>query len=114
MKKLLAPLQVKVEEWKKNTSALEREHDKGQYHQTQTRNSCSHYISVIIQQNQTPHSVDYMYMYILHVHVCGLLVEEFPRIKWLHGTACSRHSFWSSEGLVHTSTVYGGSRQSGI
>ena len=66
---------------KKNTSALEREHDKGQYHQTQTRNSCSHYISVIIQQNQTPHSVDYMYymyMYILHVHVCGLLVEEFP------------------------------------
>ena len=28
MKKLLAPLQVKVEEWKKNTSALEREHDK--------------------------------------------------------------------------------------
>ena len=79
MKKLLAPLQVKVEEWKKNTSALEREHDKGQYHQTQTRNSCSHYISVIIQQNQTPHSVDYIYTtYILHVHVCGLLVEEFP------------------------------------
>ena len=68
MKKLLAPLQLKVEEWKKNTSALEREHDKGQYHQTQTRNSCSHYISVIIQQNQTPHSVDYMYY--MYMYIC--------------------------------------------
>lgn len=29
MAKLLAPLQVKVEEWKRTTSALEREHDKG-------------------------------------------------------------------------------------
>ena len=29
MTKLLGPLQVKVEEWKKTTGALEREHDKG-------------------------------------------------------------------------------------
>ena len=28
--KLLAPLQIKVEEWKKTTATLEREHDKGQ------------------------------------------------------------------------------------
>ena len=30
MMKLLGPLQVKVEEWKKTTAVLEREHDKGQ------------------------------------------------------------------------------------
>lgn len=30
MTKLLGPLQVKIEEWKKTTAHLEREHDKGQ------------------------------------------------------------------------------------
>jgi hypothetical protein len=34
MTKLLGPLQVKVEEWKKTTGALEREHDKGIYSET--------------------------------------------------------------------------------
>ena len=32
MTKLLGPLQVKVEEWKKTTMTLEREHDKGRAH----------------------------------------------------------------------------------